>query len=529
MQRNARCFPLVLVLALALAAIAGSSTALAQTGPNADTIVIAQSVDATTLDPANIGARTEANIAGHLFGTLLQITPEGKIVPYLAKDYTVSDDGTEITFDLNEGLTCENGDPLTAEDVAYSFQRAADPANAFTGNTPGFVFDAIGYTGARVDGPLKVTITTKEYQPIAAGLLAEVYIHCKGPYEAMTNEEAADHPVGSGPYRMVEWVKDDHILLERNDGFTLRPAESKYLLWRVIPEASTRSAELIAGNVDIVTNVSPDQVDAIDASGTAKVDSVAGTRRIYLGFNFKDKFAQASDGGAAIQNQQVRQALQYAIDVPTICTALLNTSCERPATLVNPPNNDPNLTAYPYDPEKAEKMLDDAGYPRGADGVRFSLVFQAPNGRYLKDAEVAQAIGQYLDDIGVKTDVQVEDWSSVYVPSIQQHDAGPLFMIGSGGGTWSALYDMADITSPDSGPNYGNWNNATWFDGWNKLATIHDPSEQRKVINDMLEAFYTDSPWIMLYFQPDFYGVSNRIDWQPRRDEEIWVNTATLK
>ena len=497
--------------------------------PDENTLVIAQSVDASTLDPAEIGSRPEANIAQHLFATLLQITPEGTIEPYLAESYEFSEDGKDVTFNLHDGLTCHDGEALTAEDVAYSFNRAADPDNGFTGNTPGFVFDAIGFESAEAVDDTTVVIHMKAYQAIAPGLIAEVYILCKDSYEAMSLQEAADNPVGSGPYRFVEWVKDDHITLERVDDFTLRPANFQTLVWRVIPEASTRSAELIAGNVDIVANISPDQQQAINSSENASVEPVAGTRRIYIGYNFKDSFAQASDGGAAIQKPEVRRALQYAVDVPTICATLLNTPCERATTLVNPPNGNPNLTPYPFDPEKAEQLLDEAGYPRGADDVRFSLKLQSPNGRYLNDANVALAVSQYLSDIGVETEVELLDFSSVFIPLIREHDAGPLYLIGSGGGTWNALYDMADITSPDSGPNYGNWNNPEWFAGWDELSNTLDETKQRGIIDNMLSVFYNDSPWLMLYFQPDFYGVSNRIDWQPRRDEEIWVTEATLK
>ena len=497
--------------------------------PDDTTLVIAQSTDPTTFDPAEIGDRASANIADHLWGTLLKISPEGKIVPYLAESYKVSEDGKEVSFTLRKGLTCDDGEALTAEDVAYTFQRAADPANAFTGNTPGFILTSIGYADAHADDDLTATIVMKEPNAIAAGLLAEVYIHCKDSYEKMSLEQAAENPVGSGPYRFVEWVKDDHVTLTKNPDFTLEPGNFETLVWRTIPEPSTRSAELIAGNVDIVAGISPDQQDAINNSGGASVISVSGTRRIYIGFNFKPSFAEASEGGAAIQKTDVRVALQYAVDVPTICESLLSTPCERANGMVNPPNDDPNLEPYPFDPAKAEQLLDEAGYPRGDDGVRFSLTLQSPNGRYLNDANVALAVGQYLSDIGVETKVEPMDFTSVYVPLIRAHDAGPLFLLGSGGGLWSALYDMTDIATPDSGTNYTEWKNPEWFDGWTRLAKTNDEAERQAIIYEMQKIFYNDPPWLMLYFQPDFYGVSSRLDWQPRRDERIDVVEASLK
>jgi len=424
-------------------------------------------------------------------------------------------------------LKCDDGEDLTAEDVAYTFERAADKNNKFTGNTAGFVLDAVKYVSAKADDKLNVTINLKAYQSIALGLLSEVYIHCKDSYSKMSLEEAAKKPIGSGPYKFVEWKKDDYVLIAKVKDYPLRKATFDKIYWRTIPEGSTRVAELIAGNVDVIANVPPDQIKAVDGSGKAKVQAVAGTRRIYVGFNFKSKFAD-TEGGKAIQKKDVRIALQYAVDVPTICKQLLGTECNRASSMVNSPNDNPNLKPYPFDPKKAEELLDKAGYPKKADGVRFEVTLQGPRGRYLNDANVVQAIGQYLTDVGVKTKVELIDWAT-YRTLTPKHDVGPLFFLGTGGGTWNALYDMADISEPTGATNYTEWNNPEWFKLWNSLSDIRDPKKEREVINQMLEIFYNDPPWLLLYFQPDFYGVSNRLNWQARRDEQVIVYGATLK
>lgn len=491
-------------------------------------LIVAQTVDLDGLEPSQVTSRAEANIFGHLFATVYEIAETGELVPYLADSYTLSDDGTEMTFTLKEGLTCHDGEALTAEDVAYTFQRAANPDNAFTGNTAGFVLDALGYVDARADSDLEVTIVMDRYTSPALGLISEVYIHCKDSYEAMSLEEAAANPIGSGPYQFVEWIKDDYTLIERVPDFTLRETFFDEIEWRVIPEASTRSAELMAGNVHIITNVPPDQHATINASETATVQGVAGTRRMYVGFNQRDVFDD-TEGGQAIKNTDVRVALQYAVDVPTICQTLLAFDCERASSMVNKPNDNPDLEPYPYDPAMAEELLDAAGYPRGDDGVRFEIVLQAGRGRYLNDVAVVQAIGQYLTDVGVQTDVQILDWSSEFVPALREHNVGPLYFVGTGGSTWSAVYDMSDLSEPTGATNYTEWQNPEWFELWDSLATIFDPAAEREVTNQMLEVMYNDPPWLFLYFQPDFYGVANVLDWQPRRDEQIVVYGAKLK
>ncbi|HSF65612.1 MAG TPA: ABC transporter substrate-binding protein, partial [Paracoccaceae bacterium] len=333
------------------------STAMA--APPDDTLVVGLSADITTFEPANISSRDNANIARHIFGTLYTIAGDGTVSPDLAENLEISEDGLKYVYTLREGLTCHDGESLTAEDAAFTFNRAKDKANGFTGNTPGFVFSSIGFESAAALDDRKVEITIARKNPIAFGLIAEVYIHCKDSYEKMTLDEAAANPIGSGPYKLASWTKGSEVVLEKVG----EPAKMNKIIWRIIPEASTRSAELIAGNVDIITNVAPDQIDAVNASGGAKVQAVQGTRRMYVGFNLSDAF-KAMPGGDAIQDPKVRRALQYAVDVPTICKQLLNFECVRATGIVNPPNANQSLTPYPYDPAMAEKLLDEAGWPR---------------------------------------------------------------------------------------------------------------------------------------------------------------------
>ena len=168
--------------------------------------------------------RAEANIFTHMFSTLYEITETGVLSPYLANDANYADDGKEVTFTLHEGLTCHDGEPLTAEDVAYTFNRVGDDANGFTGNTAGFVFDSAGFIRAEAVSELDVTIFVDRFQSVNRRLLSEVFIRCKDSYAMMSLEEAAQNPVGSGPYAFVEWVPDSHMIMDKVAGFTLRDA-----------------------------------------------------------------------------------------------------------------------------------------------------------------------------------------------------------------------------------------------------------------------------------------------------------------
>lgn len=511
------------VSAAALLLAASCLPALAQA--DANTLVIAQSVDIESLEPDMLNVTASINVASHVWGTLLSVTPEGEIVPNFAESYEWNDEGTEISFKIREGLLCEDGEVLDAEDVAYTLTRAADPENKFIGHAPGFVYSSIGYVGARAEGSDTAVLQVKGYSSTVPGMVAKIFIHCKDSYEKMSLEEAASTPVASGPYKVVEWVRADRVVLEKNDNWTLSEVPFERVVFRVIPESSTRTAELLAGNVDIAVNIPPDQSETVNASGRAKVVAVAGTRRIFAGFNFSGNF-DGTTGGDAIKNVEVRRALNMAVDVPTICQQLLGTACERATGPANQAN--PDVQAYPYDPEQAEAMLDAAGFPRGDDGIRFELTMQGPQGRYLNDGAVQQAIAQYLSDVGVKTTNDLMDMT-VYSPMAREHRAGPLYFIGQGGATWSAIYDMSLFPSRDAPVNNGMWFNQEWQTRWDSLQGVRDTAEESRIVNEMLQIFADDAPWIFLYFQPDFYGVSDRINFEPRRDEAIEGWTATLK
>ena len=174
------------------------SSSIRFAAPPDDTFVVGLPTDTIGLEPAQISSRHTANILKHIFGTLFFISETGTLDPNLAESYAVSDDGKEYTFTLREGLTCHDGERLTAEDVAYTFNRVVDPDLAFVGNSAGFVFPSIDFQEARADSELDVTIVMGAPNHIALGLISEVYVHCKDAYEKMSKEEAALNPIGSG-------------------------------------------------------------------------------------------------------------------------------------------------------------------------------------------------------------------------------------------------------------------------------------------------------------------------------------------
>ena len=535
---------LSLLLIVVLGLVPLVSTAQSVPTPDDDTLVIAINGEPGSLDPSQVGGSTGGSnfrIMMHTFGTLYELgQASGAIDPYLAHSFDVSEDGTEWTFHMHEGLTCHDGEPLTAEDAAYSFNRMADPANGFTGNSAGFVVASTGFIEARADSELDVTIVAAKPQNRAMrlGLFSEILVHCKDSYEAMTLEEAARNVVGSGPYSLTEWVPGEYISMHKVEGFEQRDSGFDEIVWRFIPEPSTAVAEVITGNVDIYKEFPATQADAISNSGVAEARFFPGTTRTYIGFNLNPdapfRVNTPSLGADAIMETDVRVALQYAIDTDAICENLLLTTCQRATSLVNRPNNHPTLEPYPYDPMKAEELLDAAGYPRGDDGVRFSLEMKSRRLSGAMAPEVVLATAQMLSDIGVQTEAIFQE-SGDWVSELITHDLGPLYFGRTGGSEWSAQYDMADIPGHAAGgaaaeTNYTHWDNDVWFDGWDALpALTADPEAERALEIAMLEEFYRDPPWLMLFAGPRTEAVSNRIEYQSRADYFITGYAARLK
>ena len=535
---------LSLLLIVVLGLVPLVSTAQSVPTPDDDTLVIAINGEPGSLDPSQVGGSTGGSnfrIMMHTFGTLYELgQASGAIDPYLAHSFDVSEDGTEWTFHMHEGLTCHDGEPLTAEDAAYSFNRMADPANGFTGNSAGFVVASTGFIEARADSELDVTIVAAKPQNRAMrlGLFSEILVHCKDSYEAMTLEEAARNVVGSGPYSLTEWVPGEYISMHKVEGFEQRDSGFDEIVWRFIPEPSTAVAEVITGNVDIYKEFPATQADAISNSGVAEARFFPGTTRTYIGFNLNPdapfRVNTPSLGADAIMETDVRVALQYAIDTDAICENLLLTTCQRATSLVNRPNNHPTLEPYPYDPMKAEELLDAAGYPRGDDGVRFSLEMKSRRLSGAMAPEVVLATAQMLSDIGVQTEAIFQE-SGDWVSELITHDLGPLYFGRTGGSEWSAQYDMADIPGHAAGgaaaeTNYTHWDNDVWFDGWDALpALTADPEAERALEIAMLAEFYRDPPWLMLFAGPRTEAVSNRIEYQSRADYFITGYAARLK
>ncbi|MBI3733741.1 MAG: hypothetical protein HY259_09850 [Chloroflexi bacterium] len=325
-------------------------------------LVVAQTVDAQSMDPYQVNQVAGESVMKALFDHLIERDFDGNLVPGLAESWKVVDEKT-IEFRLRQGVNFHNGEPFTAEAVKYSVERIqnADLKSAFRSN-----FKAI--QEVRIVDPQTVRfILDKTDAAILDNLSAQLAIVPPKYIQAVGDAEFARKPVGSGPFKFVEWVKDDHITLEANANYWSGSFKGKpqvqTVVFRPVPESSTRIAELRTGRADLIQDVPPDQVkDVKDAGFGIAVKDVPQEAFIFL----------ASDApGTPLADKRVRQALNYGVNVDGIIQNVLLGYARRIASPIGPLSlgYDSGVKPYLYDLVKAKALLAEAGYTNGFDVV----------------------------------------------------------------------------------------------------------------------------------------------------------------
>lgn len=513
--------------AAASTAASAATSAAASTAATGDQkpLIVLQGVDATTLDPQYSGSLPGANILNHIFDRLTNQDIDAKIGPMLATEWTMrADDKTIWDFKLNPAAKFSDGQPVTADDVIFSWKRASDPANEIVGNTQ-YLLNNMKITDITATDEHTVAIKTEQPSVTLPGFLAEFYILPQHYYEGLDRETASQKPLGSGPFKLQEWVKDDHLTMVRNDAYWGTPASIQSIIWRPVPEAATRLAELQSGGADLIDNLPPDKAKDVEASGM-RVANVATGRRIYIGLT--------QYNNPALQDKRVRQALNYAVDFDAISAALLNGAGKRAGTNVNPPWQNAEVTPYPFDVAKAKSLLAEAGWTDSdgngfvdKDGQELKLTFDSPNGRYIKDLDISQAVAQFLMDAGVNVEVAPQEWSN-YVTKLDAKKLDDIFMIGSGS-NFEGQADISDLEK-ESSSNYVGWSNDKFQELFTQLQGELDMEKRAQILDEMQVLVKDEAPYIFLYMQVAFFGVSNRLaDWQPYPNERIHLENVTLK
>jgi peptide/nickel transport system substrate-binding protein len=475
-----------------------------------DTIVIVQGVDPTTMDPHNHMETPAWNVILNVFDTLLQRDSNIKMDKILAESYRIVNDKT-WEFKIRKGVKFHNGEDLKAENFKFTLERMADPKLKLRQTVFQGVIEKV-----EVMDDYTFRIITKDPYPVMDAMLCIYgpplpikYFQEKGP------EHFALNPVGTGPYKFVRWVKDDYILLEANENYFRGAPKIKKIRFRPIPEATTRVAALQTQEADIITNIPPHLMKLMDWKGRSFVSKVPSVRVIYMAFDTLKPGPQT--------DQRVRQAIAMGVDMKTNIKKVL----EGNGVLLGSPltdkhfGYDPSVTPYEYNPEKAKKLLAEAGHAKG-----FDFTINSPAGRYLNDKEMAEAVAGDLRKIGINATVKTHEWGT-YMNRMYSHNNPPAYLLGWGNTSFDADFTINPLMR--TGKLLGNVSFPKLDALIDQGISTMDPKKRQKIYSDAVKVMKEEVPWAWAYQQVDIYGVNERVNWKARTDERLVVFDMAFK
>ena len=433
-----------LVAACAPAAQTGASAKPA--GPTG-TLTFLWGGDTDKLDPPAMTTQ-EGFIATTAFyeGLVRYKANSTDVEPALAERWDVSSDGLAYTFHLKSGVKFHDGTPLTAEAVAFTFDRSINKDNPLfkeaqsAGGFP-FIDDYIGNVVAKVEatGPLDVRFTLRrKFSPLLSNLaIPPAYVISMDALKKF-GSKINENPVGTGPFKFTEWKKDDHITVENFDGYWGQRAKLQKVIFQPVPEASVRALKIQRGEADIAWPFDPKDAPSLKGKADTDVLEQAGLNVNMAEFNLKKP---------QFQNKSLRQALNYAINKQELAEKLYS-GAGVAAVGALPPTSwgfDSTLKGYPYDPEKAKSLLKDAGYT--GDTITLDS-YTIPRGYNPQGAKLAEAIQQYFQAVGV------DDARTVAIPLVDasnidtgdpENFLGVFFYSKNQGGVNTSFYGTPEV------------------------------------------------------------------------------------
>ncbi|HHV78390.1 MAG TPA: ABC transporter substrate-binding protein [Firmicutes bacterium] len=506
------------VIALLLAVVLGISLAGCSSGqkpaekpaekqPEApkvkDSITIALQGEPTSLDPQFPDDGNMRAVTDNVFEGLLELDGQTlKPKPALATEYKVVNP-TTWEFKLRSGVKFHNGETLTADDVVFSVTRIIDPKfkSQIAGN-----FSSIK-TAKKVDDST-VQIITNGPDPAMPVRLTLLKIMNKKHVESV-GDKVTTQPVGTGPYKVTEWNRGVHILVERFDQYWGNKPSIPKAKYRFIQEGSTRLSALKAGEIDLAVNLLPEYAKEVPQVATAE------------GLEFP--FIRLNHFKGIMANKLMRLAVNYAIDKEAIAKNLFGGYATVAQGQLFKPGYvgfNPNLKPYPYDPEKAKELIKQAGYK----GEKIQLI--AERGRYLKDGEFAEAISMMLRDVGLNVELKYYDWQE-WLKTLFNRERAPDMMYSSHG---NEMFD-ADRTFSSlvhsKGP-MSSYNSAEVDKKIDQARTEMDPAKRQKLYEEIGQMIYDDPAFICVVNLKDIYGLSKDLQWKPRQDSRITLYEMKL-
>lgn len=477
-------------------------------------IVVAQGIDVTGFDPHMHSNTAMEAVMVNIFDYLVMRDVTGEVQPALATSWEPISD-TAWRFTLREGVVFHDGSPFTAEDVKFSLERVAKDESLaeFTNYRQ--------IAEVEVVSDHEIIIHTNGPDPILINRISRLNssIMPKAYVEAVGWEEFTVNPVGTGPFRFVEWVRDQRIVMEAfEDHWRGRPTFDR-LVHRTIPEDSTRVAELMTGGVDVIVNIPEQDAERIELTNAARVELQPSNFVMMVVFNVRE--------GTETADPRIREAIDYAIDRELLVEGLMGGLGAVTAARLNPGISAAPIDRYfgvnNYDPERARELLAEAGYGPGELTIRV----YGPADRFALGGELTEVVGVMLDEVGINSVVDVRPFAA-YSANVWNVGAFEhLVVTGLGNSMNDNIFAMRALYCGGEYDNRVGWCNERFDEVMTAAETEVDPDTRAALLHEATDIVATERPWVTLFQRQNLVGVSNRVDWQPRPDEMLWMFNAT--
>jgi peptide/nickel transport system substrate-binding protein len=480
------------------------------------------SADVTSIDPQWNNSGPNVAVSTHIFEALTLTDKNGRLVPGLATSWRAVDPLTwEIK--LREGVKFHDGGDFTAEDVVYSLERPT----TLSGSPGPFTQFVKAIVGMRIIDPHTVRLKTAQPYVLLPYDLNSIFILSKKRAQGASQADfdSGRAAIGTGPYQFVRFARGDAIELVRNPAYWgAKPAWEKVTL-RLLTSDAPRIAALLSGDVDVIENVPPQDVETLKRNPQFKVDQQISWRTLFWHMDqWRDVSPDITDRDGKLlphnplKDSRVRLAISKAINREAIVARVMENLAVTGSNLVSPGifgHNDA-IPVEAYDPEGAKQLLAQAGYPTG-----FKMTLHSPNNRYVNDVKVAEAVAGMLSRVGITSTVSAEPWST-YLPKAR---AGTFSFALVGWG--SSLGDntlKAHLATPDEAKGYGTWNmgrssNPELDRMLDRDFQIFDDALREKSAREMMAVGLKDNPVIVLYHQIASWAMKKGIRYPGRVDE----------
>ena len=504
---------------------------------NAQTIRIANQGDALSLDPHSLNESLQLSTDANVYDTLVGRNKDLTVAPLLATSWKQTSP-TVWRFELRKGVKFHDGTPFTADDVLFSFARAAGEGSDMKSNTTDI-------KEVRKDGDFAIEIETKGPFPILPDVITQLMIMSKKwcednkatlPVDRRKGIEntASFKANGTGPYRVRERQPNVRTVFTRNPTYWGKiEGNVQEVIFTPISNPATRVAALVSGEIDVMEPVPVQDVARINASPNARVIAGPELRTIFLGMDQKrDELLYSSvKGKNPFKDKRVRQAFYQAIDINGIQRTVMRGASRPTALMVGPGIN--GWTAeqdkrLPYDIEAAKKLLADAGYPTG-----FEVTMNCPNDRYVNDGQICQSVAANLARIGVKVNLATET-KGTYFPKILRRDTS-FYLLGWTPTTYDSHNALtALIACPDDKTgagqfNLGAYSNPKVDELTKKIQSETDKPKRDAMIKEAFALHTDDVGHLPLHQQALAWGVSKKVELTQMADNYMPFKWMSIK